>query len=288
MNRLSRRRDFTSVSVEEVARFWDGRPCNIRHSPQPVGSREYFDEVEERKYLVEPHILAFADFAKWKDSKVLEVGSGIGTDTINFARAGATVVAVELSERSMDLAKQRASVFGLSDRVRFINGNAELLSSLVPSERYDLIYSFGVIHHSPHPEVILREMRKVASVGTTLKLMVYHRRSWKVAAIVLRYGRGRFWRSRRIIADHSEAQFGSPVTYTYSRREFVDLVRRSGFRPTQVFVDHIFPYRIPDYVEYRYVKAWYWRLMPPTLFRFLERRFGWHLCVTAVADEEAS
>ena len=53
-------------SVADVRRFWDRRPCNIRHSPKPVGSKEYFDEVEARKYFVEPHIPGFAEFERWR------------------------------------------------------------------------------------------------------------------------------------------------------------------------------------------------------------------------------
>lgn len=93
-----------------------------------MGTRGYFDEVEARKYFVEPHIPHFAEFPRWQGRKVLEIGCGIGTDTINFARHGASVTAVELSERSLEIAKQRAEVYGLQDRIRFIWGNAEELT----------------------------------------------------------------------------------------------------------------------------------------------------------------
>lgn len=275
--------DFSHATIDEVRQYWDRRPCNIRHSPQPVGTRAYFDEVEARKYFVEPHIPRFAEFERWRGKRVLEIGCGIGTDTVNFARHGAEVTAVDLSSQSLEIARQRVGVYGLEDRVRFFHGSAEELTAFVPKQTYDLIYSFGVIHHTPHPERVLAEARRYAALGSTLKIMVYHRWSWKVLWIVLGYGKGQFWRTAELVARNSEAQTGCPVTYTYSRPQSRRLVESRGFRATSLFVDHIFPYRIADYVQYRYVKAWPWSWMPEPMFRWLERRFGWHLCLTAEA-----
>ena len=270
-------------SIADVRKYWDDRPCNIRHSPKPVGSREYFDEVEARKYFVEPHIPAFAEFERSKGKRVLEVGCGIGTDSINFARAGAQLTAVDLSGESLRVARQRAEVMGVEDRIEFVQANAEELTSAVSGGEFDLIYSFGVIHHTPQPERALAEMRKLLAPGGTLKLMVYHRHSWKVLWILLGDGRGRFWEADELIAKYSEAQTGCPVTYSYSRTAGRELVERNGFRVEQLAVDHVFPYRIRDYVEYRYVKEPYFRWMPDSLFRAFERQFGWHLLITAQA-----
>ena len=275
--------NFADVEIARVRDYWNARPCNIRHSTAPVGTKEYFDQVEARKYFVEYHIPGFAEFARWRGRKVLEIGCGIGTDTINFARAGAQVTTVDLSEQSMELARQRAKVFGLEERIRFCPGNAEQLSAFVPPETFDLIYSFGVIHHTPHPDAVLEQLRRYAGPGTTVKIMVYHRRSWKVARILATEGRGQFWKLQDVVAKNSEAQTGCPVTYTYTRSEGRRLLERHGFHVTDVRVEHIFPYRITDYVKYQYVKEWYFRGMPRPLFRLLERRFGWHLLLTAEA-----
>jgi ubiquinone/menaquinone biosynthesis C-methylase UbiE len=275
--------NFGEVEIARVKDYWNGRPCNIRHSTAPLGTQEYFDQVEARKYFVEYHIPGFADFVHWQGKKVLEIGCGIGTDTINFARAGAQVTTVDLSEKSMELARKRAAVFGLEDRIHFCPGNAEQLSDFLPTQTFDLIYSFGVIHHTPHPDAALEQLRRYSQPGTTVKIMVYHRRSWKVAWLLATEGKGQFWKLQDIVAKNSEAQTGCPVTYTYSRREGRDLLEQHGFRVTNVRVEHIFPYRISEYVKYQYAKSWYFDLMPRPVFRLLERRFGWHLLLTAQA-----
>lgn len=269
--------------IQKVEQFWDERPCNIRHSPGEIGTRQYFDEVEARKYFVEPHIPRFAEFDRWRDKRVLEIGCGIGTDTINFARKGALVTAVELSRRSLDVAQQRAEVCQLENRIRFYHGNAEELTQVVPVEPYDLIYSFGVIHHTPAPERVLSQIREYVRPGSTLKIMVYYRYSWKVLWILLRFGKGRFWELSKLIARYSEAQEGCPVTFAFTKTVMRRLLASYGFEITEMWVDHIFPYRITDYLRYRYNKVWYFRWMPQAWFRWMERHWGWHLCVTAVA-----
>jgi 2-polyprenyl-3-methyl-5-hydroxy-6-metoxy-1,4-benzoquinol methylase len=273
----------SEVGIDQVREYWNRRPCNIRHSLAPVGTREYSDQVEARKYFVEPHIPRFAEFERWKGKRVLEIGCGIGTDTINFARAGAQVTAVDLSEASLNVARQRAAVNGL-ENVSFFRANAEELDRVVAPEPYDLVYSFGVIHHTPRPERVMEQIRRhYVAPGTTVKVMVYHRYAWKVLWILLTYGHGAFWRLNELVAKYSEAESGCPITYTYSRRDATRLF--DGLRITDVWVDHIFPYRIADYIQYRYVKVWYIRYMPKALFRWLERHLGWHLCVTARVPE---
>ena len=273
---------FTDVPVDAVREYWNRRPCNLRHSPSPVGTRQYFEEVEARKYFVEPHIPGFAQHERWAGKRVLEIGCGLGTDTINFARAGAHVTAIDLSSKSLDLARRRAELFGVEDRVRFVEANAEHLSDHIEPAAYDLVYSFGVIHHSPHPERVLEQVRRhFTGPQTTLKLMVYHWWSWKVMAILFTEAHGAFWRLSEAVARNSEAQTGCPVTYTYTRRSLRRLLAEHGFVAQDMFVDHIFPYRVADYVQYRYVKAFPFNILPSPAMRALERRLGWHLCVTA-------
>ncbi|KKU85882.1 MAG: methyltransferase type 12 [Candidatus Wildermuthbacteria bacterium RIFCSPHIGHO2_01_FULL_47_27] len=264
-------------TTEKVRSYWDKRPCNIRHSPKTPGTKEYFDEVEQRKYFVESHIPGFAQFERWRGKKVLEIGCGIGTDAVNFARAGADLTVVELSPASLDIAKKRFEVYGL--KARFYLGSAEELSSFVPLEKYDLIYSFGVIHHTPHPEKAMEEIKKYCGPETEARLMIYSKWSWKVLWIIFKYGKGMFWRAKDLIPRYSEAQTGSPITYCYSFADIEKLLK--GFRIVEIRKDHIFPYVIEKYKNYEYEKVWYFRCLPRFIFRWLEKWLGWHTLITA-------
>ena len=132
---------FVDVSIDEVRNYWDRRPCNIRHSPLPVGTGPFFVHAEARKYFVAPHIRGFAEFERWSGKSISEIGCGIGTDTMSFARSGARVTAVDVSAASVDLARTRAEALRLSDRIEFHIANAENLADHIPPRKHDLIYS---------------------------------------------------------------------------------------------------------------------------------------------------
>jgi SAM-dependent methyltransferase len=271
---------FAQVPIEKVRDFWNARPCNIRHSPKPMGTREYFDEVEQRKYFVESHIPGFADFARWKGKTVLEIGCGIGTDTINFARAGAMVTAVELSDESLKVARQRAAVFGLGDRISFFQGNAEQMPQIVPSRKFDLVYSFGVIHHSPRPDVIVEHIRNHYMGPTSeLRLMVYAKACYKLFWIMQEENTWDMGRADELIARNSEAQSGCPVTYSYTFGDARRLLK--GFEIIDMHKAHIFTWDIPSYKKYEYKKDRAWAGVNDEQLAELENELGWHLLITA-------
>src|SRR5206468_5348880 len=268
---------FAGVSIGAVRDFWNRRPCNIRHSPREVGTREYFDEVERRRYFVEPHIPGFAEFERWQGRTVLEIGCGIGTDTVSFARAGAHVVAVELSEKSGEVARRRLEVYGLGGRASVFVGDAESLPDIVPVQPFDLVYSFGVIHHSPHPRRIVEHVRRYMSAASELRLMVYARISWKLFWIMREE---RVWDMNRIdelIARSSEAQTGCPVTYTYTDRTLRELL--NGYEVIDARKAHIFTWDVDAYRRYEYRKAPEWAAVSDTELADLERELGWHFLV---------
>lgn len=256
-------KDAAGPGIEAVEAYWDARPCNIRHSPKPLGSREYFDEVEHRKHFVEHHIPGFAQFERWNGKRVLEVGCGIGTAAVNFARFGADYTGVELSQASLDLARQRFDVYGLKGRLALCN--AEELSRHVESNYYDLVYSFGVIHHSPNQRAIVKEIRKVICDDGEFRCMLYAKNSWKDIMIEAGF-------------DQPEAQRGCPYATTYTLEMVHDLYN-DLFEVVSSNQAHIFPYVVEKYVNYEYELQPWFKAMPPEMFAALERRLGWHMLI---------
>jgi len=251
-------------NIKTVEKFWNNRPCNIRHSNKELGTKEYFDEVEKRKFFVEPHILSFTKFEQWNNKKVLEIGCGIGTAAINFAKHGATYHGLELSETSLNLTKKRFEVY--DQQGSFYLGNAEKLDKVVPSQVFDLIYSFGVIHHSPNPRKIIKQIAKYMDKTSVLKIMLYSKTSWK--NFMIEAG-----------LDQPEAQFGCPIAQTYNENEIKILLKE--FEIEEIRKDHIFQYNIEEYKKYNYVKEPWFASMPESMIKTLEANLGWHTLVTA-------
>lgn len=252
-------------SIDTVQSYWNNRPCNIRHSNKQIGTIEYFNEVEKRKYFVEPHIPSFANFDNWRGKKVLEIGCGIGTDAVNFARAGAHYFGVELSEESLNICKERFKVFGLKGS--FVNCNAENLGSFLSENEFDLIYSFGVIHHSPNPQRIFEQLPTFLKKDGELRVMLYNKDSWKAMMIEAGF-------------DQPEAQYGCPIAFSYAQDEIPSLITHQ-FEIKNITLDHIFPYKIEKYKNYIYEKEDWIEAMPPEKFRVMEKNLGWHMLITA-------
>lgn len=270
--------DFFKVSIEDVKEFWNRRPCNIRHSKKTIGTREYFDEVEQRKYFVEPHIPEFAEFKKWNGKKVLEIGCGLGSEAINFARNGAILTVIELSEESLELAKKRFEVYG--QKAKFILGNAEELDILIPKgEQFDLIWSFGVIHHSPHPEIILKKCETLLKDDGEMRIMIYSKISYKLFYLMRELGVWDFGILDEIISSYSEAQTGCPITYSYTLEGAKRLF--SNFDILELRKAHIFPWNIKKYIAYQYEKEDCFQKISDDFFQELEAELGWHTLVRA-------
>ncbi|MBC7912326.1 MAG: methyltransferase domain-containing protein [Pyrinomonadaceae bacterium] len=159
---------------ERVRAFWQAHPCGTKFSDAPMGSRLFFERVEEHRYSKEWHIPGAADFAGAKGLRVLEIGCGLGTDGAQFALSGADYTGVDLTEAAIELAQKRFELFNLPGTFR--TADAENLDFADAS--FDLVYSHGVLHHTPDTERAVREVHRVLKPGGRAVIMLYHRGSY--------------------------------------------------------------------------------------------------------------
>jgi ubiquinone/menaquinone biosynthesis C-methylase UbiE len=165
---------FMDATITDVKGFWDANPCQSDLSREQ-DRRRYFEDIARKRYQGrEWHVPIVARFNCFRGKDVLEIGCGIATDGLEFARNGANYVGVDLTPHSIELARERFSLFGIPGK--FEVGNAEE-SLPFRDNSFDHAYSFGVIHHSPVPERIVHEIYRVLRPGGTLTVMLYNRSS---------------------------------------------------------------------------------------------------------------
>jgi SAM-dependent methyltransferase len=159
---------------EQVRAFWQEHPCGTKFADALPGSRRFYELVEEHRYTKEWHIPTAAGFAKTKDLDVLEIGCGLGTDGAQFAKAGARYTGIDLTEAAVNLARRRFELFDL--RGSFHVADAERLD--FPDESFDVVYSHGVLHHTPDTRAAVREIHRILRPGGRAVVMLYHRDSY--------------------------------------------------------------------------------------------------------------
>ncbi len=250
---------------ERIKRYWNAQPCNVKHGKAEPGTLEFFQEVSARRYKVESHIPEFAGFHLWQGRRVLEIGPGIGSDAAEFARAGADYYAIDYSEESVKLAQQRFQVEGLEGEFRC--GDASNSASYKDLPAMDLIYSYGVIHHFPAIDNIIKNIYNVLAPGGEFRFMVYAKNSWKQAMI----NKG---------LDQYEAQAGCPYAKSYTKDDIHELLE-PNFEILRLRQDHCFMYNVEQYKQGNYELEPWFAAMPEAMREAVREYLGWHLLVKA-------
>ncbi len=201
---------------ERVRLHWEGDTCGARYGGDVADRLAFFEQIERTRYEQDYMLRDFARFDSAKGKRVLEVGLGTGTDFIQWARAGAEIHGVDLTEASIAYVNERLELYGLNGHPRV--GDAEALP--YPDNHFDVYYSWGVLHHTPDMPKAIAEAQRVLKPGGELRIMLYHARSVGSFLVWLRYGLlgGRLLTLRQAVADNVESPGTQVVTMDDTRR----------------------------------------------------------------------
>lgn len=267
----------TTLAEEKVRarEQWSQDPCGAEYVREhELGTREFFDSLERHRYSEYaswmPRVMGFDRF---RGARLLEIGCGMGTDLLQFARGGARCTGVDLTPRSVEITRHRFALYGMSGTFMIADGERLPFAS----DSFDVVYSNGVLHHTPDTAGAIREVHRVLRPGGVAKVMLYYRHSLNYwFEIVLRRGLlgGEFLRGRsaeeimsRVVefSDHG----ARPLVKVYSRREARELFKQ--FRKMELEVEQL------TREELRVFK----RIVSERLLRRLGNKIGWNVVITA-------
>ncbi len=243
--------------IDDVRAYWNQHIHDLDITQHPVGSRGFFDDLDQYHFEKLHHLLRLVDFDGYSGRRVLEVGCGAGTDLARFAKGGALVTGIDIASSAIDLARANFEQQGLRGDLQIANG--EQLP--FPDGSFDLVYAHGVVQYTADPKRLVEECRRVLKPGGEAIFQVYNRVSWLNGLSKL----------MKVGLEHDDA----PVLLKFSIGEFRRLL--AGFRDVRIV-----PERFP--VKSRLHGGWKGAVYNSlfvgvfnALPRPFVRRFGWHL-----------
>jgi 2-polyprenyl-3-methyl-5-hydroxy-6-metoxy-1,4-benzoquinol methylase len=268
-------------SIKKITKnVWGTNPAGWTHaSNQEKGTKVFFDRVLTKRFSEEcPWLPALVNFASYKDKKVLEIGSGAGYDAYQFCKNGADYTGIDLVPENRILAKKHLSFYDYEPKI--LEMDAEKMQLF---EKFDLIYSFGVLHHIPHIELALTHSFDHLKDNGKVLFIVYNKHSiaYWLGVYLNWIIRGRFFYETLAYSLGRVEQVGSlerPLVRVYTKKSFCDLLKQAGFCPISVKIRKLERHDLPFYRVLKYV----YHFIPESVLEKMSRRWGWYLCVDAV------
>ena len=249
-------------AIEAIRAYWNERIHDQEIARQPVGSLEFFQELEAYRFEKLDYLTRVVDFAAYEGKRLLEVGCGVGTDLVRFARHGAQVTGIDLAESSIDLANQNFELNCVSGELRVMNGEQLQFDGC----SFDAVYAHGVLQYTDDPLEMVREIHRVLKPGGEAILMGYNRYSWLFALSKLFGTR----------LEHEDA----PAFKTFSIPQFRRML--SGFSHVKIT-----PERFPVKTRLHHgLKASVYNILFVGTFNLIPkpmvRPFGWHIMAKVI------
>jgi ubiquinone/menaquinone biosynthesis C-methylase UbiE len=271
------------VEKAKIKDYWETRLPQTWYSGKKPGTLEWFNELAFQRYNVYyAYLLQVAEFEYHPGERVLEIGVGMGTDLIQYAKNGAKVSGIDLTEDAITKTRQHFITKGLKFE-HLQTADAENLP--FKDNSFDLVYSFGVLHHTPNTDKAIEEIHRVLKPGGKAIVMLYSR-GWKhyfkrvfIHGILM----GGFLRKgyNKLISDQTEVLGGSPLTYLYKKKEVKKMFKMFG-------ETDIKRHRLGEYIDYAPYKT---RKVPNfiknLLYLFaLDRLAGENYIIKAIKKEK--
>jgi ubiquinone/menaquinone biosynthesis C-methylase UbiE len=205
--------------------YWNNQPCGTQFTNEQRGTKEFFEAVERHRYATQPYAESLCKFKAFRGKSLLEIGCGLGTDLLQFARNGALVTGVDLTEESVALAQKRFELYGVQGTFR--TADAENLP--FADNSFDVVYSFGVLHHTPNTQKAIDEVYRVLKPGGDIVIMLYHKHSlhvWLGVPLYFLYGltKGKLWGYEEWVRIYDGKD--NPLGKAYSRGELRKMFSR--------------------------------------------------------------
>ena len=244
-----------------IQNYWDAHIHDQEIAKHPVGSAEFFRELEDYRFEKLSYLPQLVDFSRYRGKHLVEIGCGVGIDLARFARGGALVTGIDLAPRAIDLARRNFEINRLKANLYLMNGEALEFEDNV----FDVVYAHGVLQYTADAKKMISEIHRVLRPDGEAILMVYNKYSWL----------NLISRLTKVGLEHQDA----PVLKVFSAREFKRLLKPF---PRVCIRAERFPVRTRLHrglkaVIYNEIFVRAFSLLPKSL----SRPFGWHLMAFA-------
>jgi ubiquinone/menaquinone biosynthesis C-methylase UbiE len=209
-----------------VQDHWESETCGIRYG-KAANRSAWLRQIAQTRYELEPYIPDFARFEEAAGKSILEIGTGAGCDFVQWCRHAHHATGIDLTAAAIALTRERLQLDRIpTTRYELQVADAEALP--FADNTFDVVYSWGVLHHTPSTDGAFAEVWRVLRPGGTMRVMVYHVPSWTGLLLYLLHGPARghpLLGLKGAIYRHLE----SPGTKSYTRAEGRRLVEQAGF-----------------------------------------------------------
>jgi len=282
MNKKTITEDSDEITFDTISDYWnDKQPGRKIGGDTPVEDySNFFKKIDDYKYHRNHYQYlkdGVAEFDQHDGEKLLEIGCGLGGDLGSFAEGGAIVHAIDSASSSKETLDKRFEL--LNKDFKF--DKADFKEIPYPDDYFDVVYSFGVLHHSQWIKDGISEINRVLKPGGKVIIMLYHK-GFKYYVRKLFWSgivKGQYFKhSTQQIINKNTEEFGeSPTTYVYNRNEATELFSPQ-FEEIEIDV-----YRFDDYLKLPFDIKWYVfrSILPHSWYRYLEKKFGWNLILKA-------